>query len=380
MRSVSSGQHAPGLRTVRPAQFRSAQWEDLDVMTTPLSPAAVTEAGRQELPPYLSNGFVGMRVIDIPLLSGVVLVNGFSGTHPTIQVEGAAQAPYPLAGDIALNGVWMRTSPHLAAFVDQRYDFATGELTTRFDYTAGGVTAHVEVLTFCSRKEPTIVAQEVRVQVDAAARLTLRAIVDPTQVPGRLARRSLSAPGREEDVACDGAIAWESLGGRSRCGVSLVTEALGAPEPEPRLLDWGEDSGLAKEYRFEARAGATYRLRQIASLVPGQMHDDPDQEARRLATKAGAQGFDRLRDDNRRSWQELWKGRPLIDADDDRWQRLADAAFFYLNSSVHASAPSSTSIYGLAQWNDYHYYYGHVMWDVDWFCVPPLLLLQPEAA
>jgi trehalose/maltose hydrolase-like predicted phosphorylase len=349
-------------------------------MSTPLSPAVVTETGRHELPPYLSNGVVGMRILDVPLLSSVVLVNGFSGIHPTVQVEAAAQAPDPLSGDVSLNGVWMRTSPQQVTFVDQRYDFATGELTTRFDYTAAGVTAHVEVLTFCSRKQPTVVAQEIQVQLDTAATLGLRAIVDISQVPGRLARRTLESPGRDEDVPCDGSISWEAPGGRSQCGISLVTEALGSPDPQPRQLDWGEDSAIAKEYEFEGRPGRTYRLRQIASLVPSKLHDDPDQEARRLATKAGQQGFGRLREENRLEWRELWNGRPIIDGGDEQWQRLADAAFFYLNSSVHASAPSSTSIYGLAQWNDYHYYYGHVMWDVDWFCVPPLLLLQPDAA
>jgi hypothetical protein len=96
--------------------------------------------------------------------------------------------------------------------------------------------------------------------------------------------------------------------------------------------------------------------------------------------KAAADGFEALRQENRIEWNELWKGRVIIDAPDDRWQQLADAAFFYLNTSVHPSAPASTSIYGLAQWNDYHYYYGHVMWDVDLFCVPPLILCQPDAA
>jgi trehalose/maltose hydrolase-like predicted phosphorylase len=69
--------------------------------------------------------------------------------------------------------------------------------------------------------------------------------------------------------------------------------------------------------------------------------------------KAAADGFDTLRQENRIEWQELWRGRILITADDDRWQRLADAAFYYLNSSVHMSAPASTSIFGLAQWSDY---------------------------
>src|ERR1700748_3943433 len=28
--------------------------------------------------------------------------------------------------------------------------------------------------------------------------------------------------------------------------------------------------------------------------------------------------------------------------------------------------------------HDYHYYYGHVMWDIETFSVLPLMLLQPE--
>jgi hypothetical protein len=132
---------------------------------------------------------------------------------------------------------------------------------------------------------------------------------------------------------------------------------------------------------LRARPGRTYRLRQIASLVPSVVHHDPDHAAVRLASRAVDHGFEALRADNRRAWEELWKGRVLIDAaGDDRWQALADAAFFYLNGSTHPSAPSSTSMYGLAQWNDYHYYYGHVMWDIEAFTLPPLLMLQPDAA
>ncbi len=59
---------------------------------------------------------------------------------------------------------------------------------------------------------------------------------------------------------------------------------------------------------------------------------------------------------------------------------MADAAFYYLNSSVHASSPASTSIFGLSTWKNYHYYYGHVMWDIETFNVPVVTLLQPFAA
>ena len=63
-----------------------------------------------------------------------------------------------------------------------------------------------------------------------------------------------------------------------------------------------------------------------------------------------------------------------------RWQGLLDAAYFYLQTSVHPSSPSSTSLFGLAYWPDYHYYRGHVMWDIEMFALPPLVLTNPDAA
>src|SRR4051794_6286729 len=107
-------------------------------MSTPISPPPVNDSGRDDLPAYVSNGIIGLRVLDIPLLPGVVLVNGFTGLHPTAMVESAARAPDPLVGDIGINGVWFSTSPQHARFTQQRYDFATGELETRFAYSADG--------------------------------------------------------------------------------------------------------------------------------------------------------------------------------------------------------------------------------------------------
>jgi protein-glucosylgalactosylhydroxylysine glucosidase len=91
-------------------------------------------------------------------------------------------------------------------------------------------------------------------------------------------------------------------------------------------------------------------------------------------------GFDDLRARNRLAWDELWQSRIVVHGADPSHQALIDAAFFYLNSSAHPASLGATSIFGLARWHDYHYYYGHVMWDLDAFCVPPLILLQPEAA
>jgi hypothetical protein len=348
-------------------------------MSEPISPPLVTTAANDDLPAYVSNGLVGLRLLDIPLRAGVSIVNGFAGLHPSLLIKANARTPYPLAGDIAIDGLWLTIAPQQAEFVDQRYDFATGELTTRFTFSANGATVEAEVLTFCSRKQPTLVLQETSVRVDRPCELTLRGKVDPDGIQGRMEEKHLDPPGRDEEAA-DGSIRWLSFGEKARCGIAYVTEFLGDESAERVRQDWGLESALATDYRFRARTGRTYRLRQISSLVPDALHQEPDRAAVRMAARARRDGFDELRRENHVEWDELWKGRVLIDARDQQWQALADAAFFYLNMSVHPSAPASTSIFGLAHWHDYHYYYGHVMWDVETFSVPPLLLSQPDAA
>ncbi|MBX4159174.1 hypothetical protein K4A07_18805, partial [Lactiplantibacillus plantarum] len=110
------------------------------------------------------------------------------------------------------------------------------------------------------------------------------------------------------------------------------------------------------------RSDRSVRLRQIVAAVPSIVHDRPDEEAVRRVARAKATGFDELRARNRAEWAELWRGRIVVEGASPAHQALIDAAFYYLNCSTHAASPSATSIFGLATWHDYHYYYGHVMW------------------
>ena len=115
-------------------------------------------------------------------------------------------------------------------------------------------------------------------------------------------------------------------------------------------------------------------------MVPDLSHARPDEQAGRMASLGASLGFAGLREANRRAWAESWRGRIEIDGAEPRWQAITDASAYYLLSSVHASSLASTSLFGLAYWPDYHYYHGHVMWDIETFTVPPLLLLDPDAA
>ena len=58
-------------------------------MSTPISPKGVRGTGNRELPAYVSNGLIGLRVRDIPLMGGMALVSGFAGEHPERRIEAA---------------------------------------------------------------------------------------------------------------------------------------------------------------------------------------------------------------------------------------------------------------------------------------------------
>ncbi len=337
----------------------------------PISPPSVIGGGRAELPAYLSNGLIGLRVREVAINSGIAILTGYSGEHPVEQIESAARIPYPVEGKIRVNGVELSDAPFCVHDVEQRYDFSAGEVTSRFSFAADGVDVRIEVFTFCSRRLPTLVCQQIEVRTDSRCELVLGAGLDPRAIDGRAAKI------RKDTGGADGIIRWESAGAISTCGLAYTTDLQG--EASKRTLSERDDQ-LTTWYEAKMSAGKSCRLRQITSIVPSVLHQQPELQAARLMAMADALGWDAIRRGNQEEWQELWKSRIRLVGADRRWQELADAAFFYLNTSVHSSSPASTAIFGLSSWKDYHYYYGHVMWDVETFALPVLSLFQPSAA
>src|SRR4029453_18632620 len=135
-------------------------------MDGPIRPPPIIGSAVNQLPAYISNGVVGLKVRDNPLIPGMALLSGFSGEHPERKIEAAAFAPYPIAGDICLDGVWMSDAPQGIRILDQAYDFSTAELTSRMDFKVGSRHAKIVVVSFCSRVQPTVVCQEIAIEVD----------------------------------------------------------------------------------------------------------------------------------------------------------------------------------------------------------------------
>jgi protein-glucosylgalactosylhydroxylysine glucosidase len=348
-------------------------------MPSPLSPTPVKRRLPDALPPYLSNGVLGIRFPGVPHLSGTTMVNGFAGIHPNDGVEGFARAPFVLAADVQIAGVWASAAPEWIRVVGQRYDFATGELHTAWTFRVDGTTATIETIAFCSRTLPALAACDVNVRVDGPADVALAAGIDPTGVPGYAdAVAQPQDQGPNEGV--DGRLRWHSAGDISTVGMAYTTSFKGGAEAEREAASRDERGWFSTTYRVRARTDRRYRLSLLTAVVPVLSHARPDEQAGRLAAVGAKRGFDALRQDNAAAWQELWQGRIELEGADARWQAITDASVFYLLSSTHSASLASTSLFGLAYWPNYHYYHGHVMWDIETFTVPPLLLLAPDAA
>jgi trehalose/maltose hydrolase-like predicted phosphorylase len=346
---------------------------------TCLSPPPIHEYLPDYLPAYLSNGLIGARIGQIPLTDGVCVVNGLVERDPVEDGEGFARAPYPFAGDLQVDGHWLTSHSGQARFLEQAYDFGCGELHTAFEFRPDATRLRVQVVSFCSRSLPALVLQEVRLEVDDECELSVRAGLNQVGIPGRWKARRTHTPGSAEPVV-DGLMEWETDGSLSSCGAAYVTSLEGADGFERRVDDIDRRAPLQTSYRFRALPGRRYVVRQIAGLLSSNMHSEPDRQAARMVYVGATRGFERLRDENRAAWREIWRGRVRLVGADTRWQRIADASFYYLHASTHASSVFSTAMFGLAYWPNYHYYHGHVMWDIEAFTLPVCLLTAPDVA
>ena len=246
---------------------------------TPYSPDPVTAFSDDHLPAYVSNGVVAVRVPALPWFGGFAVVNGLAGVHAVADIECAPSVPYPLGGDLQLNGVWLSAAREQAKAIEQTYDFEHAELTSRFTFHVDGATAKVTTVTFASRTEPTVLLQETIVEVDTAADIELRALVSPEALPGTIVRREQGVPGGDGNIV-DGSMRWSPHGDLSQAGIAYGTEFSGTSRVE-RSFAAERVGALHTAYRFRARARRPYRLRQYASLVAQRVHHDPDRQATR---------------------------------------------------------------------------------------------------
>lgn len=145
---------------------------------------------------------------------------------------------------------------------------------------------------------------------------------------------------------------------------------------EPTVIheDWDFNMHLAK-FKKKLKKGEVYKYALVASTVSSEHYSDPFNEAERLTIFARLEGSDRLLQQHKAAWVELWKSDIVIEGD-PQVQKEIRSALYHLYSFGRAGTSYSLSPMGLSGLG----YNGHVFWDTELWMYPPLLMLQPDIA
>jgi trehalose/maltose hydrolase-like predicted phosphorylase len=321
-------------------------------------------------PAYLSNGLIGIRPGPNPLGRAQTCVSGFVATHPSHEVESLSLAPFPLQTDIRVGELSLLKRPDVVKIQRQILDTSCGELTTKMAFLPGTeLRLDVEVLQFASRSVPSLLCQEIRVTPSADTNIEFIPTIGIDGVP---VEAYITQP--PERTLIDLMAGFETRGRLSRLGsaVWIFTPDGPAQKQQPTLTD----SGPARSCTVKALRGKAFRFQTISAMVSHLYHPEPALEAIRLASWGSLVGFEALQEQNRSAWGELWQARVRLTGDTDA-QRVLDAAFFYLHSSLHASTLTGMPPFGLSQFS---HYYGHSFWDTETWSLLPITLAAPATA
>jgi len=337
----------------------------------PEIPVLISEDFTRDLEPaYLSNGMIGIRPRANPLIQANTEVSGFvSASYGPYLVEGHCPAPYPLGTDIIVEGISLIQQPDRVSILRQKLDMSTGELITDMTFTPrDGARIDLRVLQFASRSVPALLCQELTITAYTDLRMQVVARIDCEQIAGRV---YFEHPAARSDA--DLTIGFYSPNDYSKLGITVLVSS---PESVKRDEQELKKGTATRAFALKAERGHTYRFSIIAAMVSQFYHPAPEMQAYRMAKWGEALGFETLRHDNRNKWKDLWQSRVKVYGDQEA-QRVLDAAFFYLFSSVHESNKNGMSPFGLSHFQDYG---GHSFWDTETNSFLPILLAAPEIA
>ena len=274
----------------------------------------------------------------------------------------AAPAPYPLGADIRVGGTSLLSDPAGVKIERQTLDLEHAELVTEMTFTAGnGLQLALKVTQFAARTVPSLLCEEIEITSSEDASVDIVPQIQREGIPGTVYREEVPGVRRHEASLVLG---MES-DHHSRVGEAVVVAPTDELEPEA--------GGV---FRLTLERGRTASFRTIAAIVTSAYDPQPDLQAIRVASWGEMLGWNELRTKNRAVWQELWRGRVVVEGDEVA-QRALDAAFFYLHSSAHKDLLTGVPPFGMSQWSDYD---GHVFWDMDSWDLPAVVASDPQAA
>ena len=375
-------------------------------------------AGLKDLPAYfpgyLGNGYLGTLTAPRGTESTPTYVVAFMD-YTAGDMSRPAQVP-------AWNEMDFSSSPGTGlswlnrARLDERHfaeyrqtlDLHEATLTTHYRYIDGSRATEIEVTTLVSEASPHLAATRLTITPDYdglvhlsfplflwanhAPRFPLGKMTGPEMEeavaaygltlephpPAAADREAVWYPGYTEVRAADGDAPSLSmwLDGRAAEGLTMaMAAAVALPEgTAPQSVTYHRDPyRMALDIAIRVERGHHYAFTKYVALSREAWGGDAAQDLA-LAREARSRGFERLLDEHRTAWAQLWQSDVLIEGDPHA-QQVTHSELYYLLACSTAGTAYSPGPDALTP--DYS---AHVFWDSDTWIFPVLLLLHPERA
>eukprot|EP01043_Picozoa_sp_COSAG02_P008732 COSAG02_NODE_285_length_25646_cov_10.858143_7_plen_440_part_00 len=316
--------------------------------------------------------------------------------HPD-QNLGGAPAPYPFQTEVNVSAPggqqWFSLQQAITGHsnatelktTSQSLDFATGEMSTVLEFEAvdGSWSLELEVMQLISQAIPSVALQTLTLSRRTPADLnvsfypmltTENLAVETTKPTLNCPRVGMRDKGCPNGGGAGAAILMEMTSNSgSKMAAAVYTQCVNSANPKPIKCPGALPCGPVAPCQSGPEAGAMVMQSHVA-VVGDASHPRPFKGAVGMMWRSGYLGFDVHRQQNRAVWSDRWKSRvvatgPAVTA---TVQAGLDASLFNLLSTAHKSSRSSMSIDGYSCTE----YGGHIFWDVDFWMVPPLALLD----
>jgi protein-glucosylgalactosylhydroxylysine glucosidase len=295
-------------------------------------------------------------------------------------------------------GRWLDTDRFETGSIDayrQAIDMRSGVARTSYHWVSGSKRMSVRVQSFVSRADPHVAAMRLNLAPQYSGRIGVRFAMIGRPPPKRLALASLEKADpdwKPGDIWYPGHMVVRSrrisrTPGGAQLSLTSTPEGRKTMLAQSAEVSWGRDLPQASvrtiargdtalvEITFNARRGRSYTFWQAASAFFSSGEPGVLPRAIRQVQLARSRGFERLAQDNARSWQRRWQTDIEIEGDPGL-QRVVRSMLFYLLCSADSGTGLGIPPMGLSSAG----YYGHIFWDSDTWMFPSLLVTHPDVA
>ena len=259
-----------------------------------------------------------------------------------------------------------------ASNMKQQLDMHHASFTTTFDY---GDKADVTYTYYSLRQLPFTVLMDVAITAKKDINITSASVMEAPDALKEVQNYYNEIDRPHIVISLLTSTAKSPTGKLLMCASNtfLFSEKHGA---EPRVIHemWDNNMHLMK-FSKQLKAGDTYSFSIAGASITSAHHDDPLNEAERMAITAKLEGRERLIAFHNKAWDEIWKSDITIDGDAQAQQDI-HSMMYHLYSFVREGTALSPSPMGLSGLG----YNGHVFWDTEIWMYPAILVLHPEMA